>query len=306
MKDLDKNNWLVEVMKTIGEYNTNALEQISKLINVKQEKSVLKEDTRYVYDNIRPTILAEPDRDVWIKRDDIKENMEELIQAQGKNAINSLESINDPTLLTKIPKNEYGLTDEMSRWLLEFIFCVEGGYFNHPNDPGGETMYGIIKSEARKFGYEGQMKMLPKELATMIYQKKYWRDTGLMNITNFGKALTIFDFQVNSGTRGCKIAQKTANKLYEHKFVDKNFRELMKDTNPLSIDGVLGEKSFDMINKIPTLEYLLSYVVFQEDQYEDLMRANPKLRVFDEGWENRIVKKNIFLGTMLRQNVFSL
>ena len=167
-------------------------------------------------------------------------------------------------------------------------------------------MYGIIKTEARKFGYEGQMKTLPKELATMIYQKKYWRDTGLMNITNFGKALTIFDFQVNSGTRGCKIAQKTANKLYEHKFVDKNFRELMKDTNPLSVDGVLGEKSFDMINKIPTLEYLLSYVVFQEDQYEDLMRANPKLRTFDEGWENRIVKKNIFLGTMLRQNVFSL
>ena len=61
------------------------------------------------------------------------------------------------------------------------------------------------------------MKDLPREVAIEIYKKKYWKGTGLMNIKNFAVALTIFDFQVNSGIRGAKIAQKTANRLYQNR-----------------------------------------------------------------------------------------
>lgn len=267
-----------------------------------------KADTRYVYDNIRPSVAAEPDRDVWIKREDIKAEVKEMIDAQGKkDPVEALEKINDPQRITVVPhKDEYGLTDEQSKYLLDFIFCVEGGYFNHPNDPGGETMYGIIKSEARNWGYQGKMQDLPKEVACNIYKKKYWKGTGLMNIKNFAVAMTIFDFQVNSGSRGSKIAQKTANKLYENRTVEPSFKDVMKDTYPLAVDGDLGAKSFDVINKIPPLEFLLSYNVFQEDQYEDLMRNNSKLRVFDEGWENRIIKKNIFIGALFRNGFVTL
>lgn len=267
-----------------------------------------KADTRYVYDNIRPSVAAEPDRDVWIKREDIKAEVKEMIDAQGKkDPVEALEKINDPERITVVPhKDEYGLTDEQSKYLLDFIFCVEGGYFNHPNDPGGETMYGIIKSEARNWGYQGKMQDLPKEVACNIYKKKYWKGTGLMNIKNFAVAMTIFDFQVNSGSRGSKIAQKTANKLYENRTVEPSFKDVMKDTYPLAVDGDLGAKSFDVINKIPPLEFLLSYNVFQEDQYEDLMRNNSKLRVFDEGWENRIIKKNIFIGALFRNGFVTL
>lgn len=267
-----------------------------------------KADTRYVYDNIRPSVAAEPDRDVWIKREDIKAEVKEMIDAQGKkDPVEALEKINDPERITVVPhKDEYGLTDEQSKYLLDFIFCVEGGYFNHPNDPGGETMYGIIKSEARNWGYQGKMQDLPKEVACNIYKKKYWKGTGLMNIKNFAVAMTIFDFQVNSGSRGSKIAQKTANKLYENRTVEPSFKDVMKNTYPLAVDGDLGAKSFDVINKIPPLEFLLSYNVFQEDQYEDLMRNNSKLRVFDEGWENRIIKKNIFIGALFRNGFVTL
>lgn len=267
-----------------------------------------KADTRYVYDNIRPSVAAEPDRDVWIKREDIKAEVKEMIDAQGKkDPVEALEKINDPQRITVVPhKDEYGLTDEQSKYLLDFIFCVEGGYFNHPNDPGGETMYGIIKSEARNWGYQGKMQDLPKEVACNIYKKKYWKGTGLMNIKNFAVAMTIFDFQVNSGSRGSKIAQKTANKLYENRTVEPSFKDVMKNTYPLAVDGDLGAKSFDVINKIPPLEFLLSYNVFQEDQYEDLMRNNSKLRVFDEGWENRIIKKNIFIGALFRNGFVTL
>lgn len=298
---------LAEVIKNIGETNQRLIDQLSSLFGKqKPEESVLKSDTRYVYDNIRPSILAEPDADTWVKRDDIKHELDELIQAQGTNAVTALDRINDPATLTKTKVDEYGLTDVQSRWILDYIFCVEGGYFNHPNDPGGETMYGIIKTEARAHGYDGKMKDLPKELATQIYKKKYWKNVGLENIKNFGMAMTIFDFQVNSGTRGAKIAQKTANSIVEHRYVDSALSESLKGVSSLVVDGKLGPKSFEVINKIPPMEFLLCYTLFQEDQYEDLMRANPKLRVFDVGWENRIVKKSIYLGSMVRQGIFPL
>ena len=267
-----------------------------------------KADTRYVYDNIRPSMQVEPDNDAWIKREEIAATIKELIEAQKQETpVAALEHINDPATITVTPKkDEFGLTDEQSKFLLDFIFCVEGGYFNHPNDPGGETMYGIIKTEARAWGYDGKMRDLPKEVAIQIYKKKYWKGTGLMNIKNFGVAMTIFDFQVNSGLRGAKIAQKTANKLYENRTVEPTFKKAMEGTAPLAVDGKLGPKSFEVLNKIPPLEFLMAYNIFQEDQYEDLMRANGKLRVFDEGWENRMVKKSIFIGSMFRNKVIDL
>lgn len=267
-----------------------------------------KADTRYVYDNIRPSMQVEPDNDAWIKREEIAATIKELIEAQKQETpVAALEHINDPNTITVTPKkDEFGLTDEQSKYLLDFIFCVEGGYFNHPNDPGGETMYGIIKTEARAWGYDGKMRDLPKEVAIQIYKKKYWKGTGLMNIKNFGVAMTIFDFQVNSGLRGAKIAQKTANKLYENRTVEPTFKKAMEGTAPLAVDGKLGPKSFEVLNKIPPLEFLMAYNIFQEDQYEDLMRANGKLRVFDEGWENRMVKKSIFIGSMFRNKVIDL
>ena len=267
-----------------------------------------KADTRYVYDNIRPSMQVEPDNDAWIKREEIAATIKELIEAQKQEIpVAALEHINDPNTITVTPKkDEFGLTDEQSKYLLDFIFCVEGGYFNHPNDPGGETMYGVIKTEARAWGYDGKMRDLPKEVAIQIYKKKYWKGTGLMNIKNFGVAMTIFDFQVNSGLRGAKIAQKTANKLYENRTVEPTFKKAMEGTAPLAVDGKLGPKSFEVLNKIPPLEFLMAYNIFQEDQYEDLMRANGKLRVFDEGWENRMVKKSIFIGSMFRNKVIDL
>ena len=46
--------------------------------------------------------------------------------------------------------------------------------------------------------------------------------------------------------------------------------------------------------------------MYQEDQYEDLMRANGKLRSFDEGWENRIArKKSVYFQIIKRRSNYS-
>lgn len=290
---------LKEVQKVLEEYKPQLEQEVS---------TNRKADNRYVYDNIRPSIEAEPDRNVWIKKEEIQLVIQDLIKAQEQSSPDeAINHINDPDTITKTPKkDEYGLTDEQSKILLEYIFCVEGGYFNHPNDPGGETMYGIIKQEARNWGYTGEMKNLPKEVAVEIYKRKYWKANGLKNINNFAKALTIFDFFVNSGNRGAKIAQKTVNRLYAERKIIKSFEESMKDVRPLAEDGMLGPKSFEAINNTPTLAFLLGYTLFQEDQYEDLMRNNSKLRTFDEGWENRILKKSIYINEIITKGIVEI
>jgi lysozyme family protein len=52
----------------------------------------------------------------------------------------------------------------------------EGGYSFRSNgaDPGGETMYGITMTVARKWGYNGAMQDLPLETAKAIARKWYW------------------------------------------------------------------------------------------------------------------------------------
>lgn len=59
--------------------------------------------------------------------------------------------------------------------IFERLMQHEGGYVNHPNDPGGETMYGVTKRVAQAHGYNGSMHKLPKSLAKQITEKSYYK-----------------------------------------------------------------------------------------------------------------------------------
>lgn len=54
----------------------------------------------------------------------------------------------------------------------------EGGYVNHPRDPGGETMWGVTKRVAVAHGYTGPMRQLPKATAERIFEKSYFNAVG--------------------------------------------------------------------------------------------------------------------------------
>ena len=74
----------------------------------------------------------------------------------------------------------------------------EGGYVNHPDDPGGETMKGITKRTATAHGYNGPMKSIPDELVKQIYRKSYWDAAGCPNHP-LPVAVALFDAAVNCG-----------------------------------------------------------------------------------------------------------
>lgn len=93
--------------------------------------------------------------------------------------------------------------------ILVHSVAVEAGYVNHPKDPGKETNHGITAATAaewkavlvEKFGWNGKMRDLTKEMAMYIYEFGWWkrlRCDELMAIHPL-IAQRVFDFGINAG-----------------------------------------------------------------------------------------------------------
>ena len=90
---------------------------------------------------------------------------------------------------------------------LEMILHHEGGYVNHPKDPGGETNLGVTKRVYEDWGGDKNMRDLTVEDVAPIYKKNYWDRMKCDQIPN-GLDLCCFDFGVNAGTgRSAKYLQ---------------------------------------------------------------------------------------------------
>jgi lysozyme family protein len=74
------------------------------------------------------------------------------------------------------------------------IVGIEGGYVNDPNDPGGETKFGLSK----RANPDLDIKNLTLQQAQERYRTRYWACHDLDSL-EYGKALLIFDTAVNGG-----------------------------------------------------------------------------------------------------------
>lgn len=70
----------------------------------------------------------------------------------------------------------------------------EGGYVNDPNDPGGETNWGISKRSYPNVN----IKTLTRDQAKEIYRRDFWQRIHGDKLYD-GVAFQVFDFAVNSG-----------------------------------------------------------------------------------------------------------
>jgi len=87
----------------------------------------------------------------------------------------------------------------------KLIVGVEGGYVNDPNDPGGETKYGISKRAYPDL----DIKNLELSAAESIYKKDYWEKAKCDQLP-WPVNLFVFDVAVNSGPdTAIKLLQKT-------------------------------------------------------------------------------------------------
>lgn len=79
--------------------------------------------------------------------------------------------------------------------IMQFVFKWEGGYVNDPNDPGGETNWGISK---RSYPFV-DIKNLTKQQAQELYKKDYWEDK--WETLGFPLAACMMDTSINMGKR---------------------------------------------------------------------------------------------------------
>ena len=92
----------------------------------------------------------------------------------------------------------------------EKLLGHEGGFVDHPKDPGGATRYGITQRVARANGYEGDMRNFPLSEAKRIARKDYWdavRADDMPDAVRFD----LFDAAYNSHpTQATKWLQRAA------------------------------------------------------------------------------------------------
>jgi len=76
----------------------------------------------------------------------------------------------------------------------ERIMGIEDGYVNNPNDPGGETKWGISK---RSYPNEN-IKDLTKDRAKFLFKRDFWDRINADKLFD-GVAFQLADFAFNSG-----------------------------------------------------------------------------------------------------------
>lgn len=79
---------------------------------------------------------------------------------------------------------------------MDFVLKWEGGFVDHPDDPGGATNYGI-SSAAHGLTYQ-QVKDLSIDQAKKIYHQQYWLAAGCDKL-DWPMNLIVFDTAVNMG-----------------------------------------------------------------------------------------------------------
>ena len=146
---------------------------------------------------------------------------------------------------------------------IEVILKNEGGYVNNPNDPGGETNFGICKKSYPKV----DIKNLTKDGAKAIYKKDYWDKVNGDQINDQNLATSVFDFAVNAGTgTAIKQIQKTLN---------------------VTADGVLGPKTMAALNSSSGLSK--SFAKRRVRYYIDIVKNKPTQIEFLVSWINRTI-----------------
>ncbi len=155
---------------------------------------------------------------------------------------------------------------------LELMLAHEGGFSDHPEDPGGATNLGVTQRvydayrSARK-QHLRSVKEITSEEVDAIYRKQYWDAVRGDELPN-GLDYAVFDFAVNSGPARAAL-------------------ELQKLLN-VAADGIIGLKTLAAIGEISQYEIEDLITDYCLARLEFVKRLKT-FKTFGRGWTRRIM-----------------
>ena len=153
--------------------------------------------------------------------------------------------------------------DEALRHILKY----EGGYVNHPSDPGGMTNLGVTKRVWEEWtgkpATEADMRALTPEMVGPLYKTRYWDAVRADDLPS-GVDLCVFDCAVNAGVgRASKFLQQAVG---------------------VTADGQIGPKTVEATTAKPADEVVAKFCDLREAHYKSL----PTFATFGKGWMRRL------------------
>lgn len=161
---------------------------------------------------------------------------------------------------------------------LNAILKHEGGFVNHPKDPGGMTNLGVTKKVWEEWVGkpvdEKEMRALTPEIVSPMYRKKYWDPVKGDELPD-GLDYLMFDFAINAGPgRAIKTMQKAIG------------------TNP---DGAIGPKTMQALKDADQAALVAKF----SDEKEAFYRGLSTFNTFGKGWLRRVAEAKAHAETMI-------
>ena len=168
----------------------------------------------------------------------------------------------------------------ISNWQKSFELMLksEGGFSNHPSDPGGMTNLGVTKATwegwvGREVD-EAEMRGLTAEKVEPLYKERYF-DAVRGDELPMGLDYLMFDFAVNAGAgRAIKTLQTAVG---------------------VTPDGGFGPMTMAAVQAVDPVDLIERFSQAKEDFYRSLTTFS----TFGKGWLNRVADVKVKANSML-------
>lgn len=184
---------------------------------------------------------------------------------------------------------------------IDKAFRFEGGFVNHPNDPGGATNRGITLETWRMWGYDkdqdgdidvDDLRLITEGDAEAIYKQRYWDKVKGDYINSQDVAEIIVDHGINAGpSRATKMTQYLLRTRFGKTIV---------------IDGAFGPNTLNALNSVNAAQFFNAFRDLREHYYyyranmlqnvpqqvqpflSSMISPSNSALAFIDGWINRV------------------
>lgn len=165
---------------------------------------------------------------------------------------------------------------------LEDLLAVgrEGGFSNHPADPGGMTNHGVTlrvwSAWVGRDVTEAEMRALTHEDVAPLYRERYW-DTVKADQLPSGLDYAVFDAAVNSGSnQASKWLQRSVNAADDGRI------------GPMTLKAVSGHSAAEVVTRF-------------NEQRQNFLEGLKTFATFGNGWTRRVSEVQTTAMLMTKQ-----